>query len=76
MKVLYVYRTRVGPFYIAEHEGRYHAVFDDESLGSYAHPWQASDDLAGGHTFTPSCGVDTETLDIPADLSEWERLAS
>ena len=76
MKRLYVYRTRVGPFYISEHEGRYDAVFHGESLGSYAHPWQASDDLAGGHTFTPPGGVDTASLGIPADLSEWERLAS
>lgn len=74
MKKLYSYKTRAGTFYIAEHDGRFHAVFAEESLGSYATLQQAAEDLAGGHTFTPSSGVDTSELGIPEDLSEWERL--
>jgi hypothetical protein len=74
MKKLYIYRTRVGPFYVAEHDGRYHPLFADESLGSYATPHQAAEDLAGGHTFTPSPGYDTSELGIPYHLAEWERL--
>lgn len=76
MRKLYVYKTRVGPFYIAEHGGRFHPVFDDESLGSYATPEQAAEDLAGGYTFSPPGGVDPAKLGIPEDLSEWERLFS
>jgi hypothetical protein len=74
MKKLYVYKTRVGAFYIAEHNGRFHPVFEEQSLGSYATPQQAAEDLAGGHTFTPSTGTDTAELNIPDDISEWERL--
>jgi len=72
MHKLYVYRTSVGPFYIAEHGGRFHPVYMDESLGSYVSPEQAADDLAGGHTFSPASGIDTAALGIPEDLGEWE----
>jgi hypothetical protein len=74
MRKLYVYRTRVGPFYIAEHNGRFHPVFADESHGSYATPQKAAEDLAGGHTSTPAAGHDPSKLGIPNDLSEWEHL--
>jgi len=74
MKLLYCWPTRIGPFYIAEQAGRFHPVFDDESLGSYERPEQAAEDLAGGHTFSISSGVDTSTLGIPTDLSDWRRV--
>ena len=74
MRLLYKFQTRIGPFYIGEHNGRFHPVYDDDSLGSYAHAWQAAEDVAGGHTFSISSGVDTATLGIPEELSEWERL--
>jgi hypothetical protein len=48
MKKLYQWSTRIGLFYIAEHNGRFHPVYDDESLGGYATPQQAAEDLAGG----------------------------
>jgi hypothetical protein len=48
-------------------------MFDDESLGSYAHAHQAADDLAGGHTFSAGPGIDTAKLGIPRDLNEWSR---
>ncbi len=74
MRNLYKTNTSIGPFFIAEHEGRYHVVFDGESLGAYVSPAQAVDDVAGGHTFSIPSGVDTATLGIPDDLGEWERV--
>jgi hypothetical protein len=74
MRKLFVYNTRIGPFYIAEIDGRYHPVYHDESLGSYAEPEQAAEDVAGGHTFSIPGGIDTAILGIPQDLSEWEPM--
>ena len=65
-------RTRAGTFYIRQINGRWHPVFEDESLGAYGSPQYAVDDLVGGHTFTPSSGVDTSELGIPDDIGEWE----
>lgn len=74
MKNLFVWNTRIGPFYIAEIGGRFHPVYDGESLGSYARAEQAAEDLAGGHTFSISGGTDTATLGISTDLGEWSPL--
>jgi hypothetical protein len=74
LRKLFVCNTRIGPFYIAESGGRFHAVYEDESLGSYARPEQAAEDVAGGHTFSISSGIDIATLGMPEELSEWERL--
>lgn len=68
----YRYSTRAGEFRITqERSGRWQAMYGDEGLGSYAHPWQAAEDLSGGHTYTPSCG-DTARLGLPEELFEWE----
>jgi hypothetical protein len=75
MRKLFKCDTKVGPFYIAESNRRFHPLFEEESLGSYASAAQAADDLAGGHTFTPANGVDTSTLGIPSDLAAWERIS-
>jgi hypothetical protein len=74
MRNLFVWNTSIGPFYIAEREGRYHVVFEDDSLGGYATPAQAAGDVAGGHTFGIRPGIDTATLGIPEDLAEWRRI--
>ena len=74
MRKLFVWNTRIGPFYIAESQGRYHPVFEDESLGSYETAQRAADDLAGGHTFSISSGIDTATLGIPDEVTGWERM--
>lgn len=72
MKMLYAYRTRVGTFFIGQsQDGRFHPVFDNESLGSYVSAQHAAEDVAGGHTFTPPGGFDTSTLGIPEDVTEW-----
>lgn len=69
----YFCKTREGTFTIEERRGRWHILFRDESLGSYATPQQAADDLAGGHTSSPGAGIDTAKLGIPADLAEWSK---
>ena len=73
MRKLYFFKTRVGIFYIAEHNGRFYPVFNDENLGGYATVQQAAEDLAGGQTPSTSGGIDSSTLGIPEDVSEWER---
>lgn len=73
MRKLYFHKTTAGLFYIAEHNGRYHALFENESLGSYINTRQLLDDLVNGYTFSPSSGIDPSTLDISEDLSDWER---
>jgi hypothetical protein len=74
MRKLFVVNTCIGPFYIAESQGRFHPLFRDESLGTYARPEQAAADLAGRHSFSISGGGDTASLGIPEDLSDWQRL--
>jgi hypothetical protein len=72
MRKLYVHQTRIGPFYIVVADnGKYSPQYDGEPLGEYSSPEQAVDDLAGGHTFPNSGGVDTATLGIPDELGEW-----
>jgi hypothetical protein len=73
MRNLYAWDTRIGTFYIAQAEGLFHVIYDEESLGSYARPEQAAEDVAGGHTSSISSGIDTATLGIREDLSEWQR---
>jgi hypothetical protein len=68
---MYVFKTSRGPFAIVPRHGRWRAMFGDEDLGAYISPEQAADDLADGHTFTPSCG-DTGHLGLSRDLSDWE----
>ena len=80
MKRLCKYSTRAGNFYIAQsRDGRFHPVYDDESLGSYASIIQAIDDLVCNATFSvlhPSSGaiIDTSELGIPDSPAEWERV--
>ena len=76
MGLHYCFATSKGLFKIVQEQtGRWQAMFEDEGLGSYARPNQAAEDLAGGHTFMPSCG-DTEPLGIPAELSDWQSVSS
>ena len=74
MRKLYRYNTSAGPFYVSEHKGRFHPVFREESLGSYATAQQAVEDLAGGHTFSISGGIDPSSLGIPDQLEDWEKI--
>lgn len=51
-------------------------LFDGEGLGNYDSAEAALDDLVGGHTFSPSCGKETDEMGIPDDLSEWDPVFS
>lgn len=69
------HESRIGCFEISvDDDGRFHPVFDDESLGSYHRLSQATEDLAHGHTFSIASGIDTATLGLPEDPAEWERV--
>ena len=70
---MFWFRTRVGTFRIAQStDGRWHPWFEDEDLGSYHSAQAACEDLAGGHTFWPSCG-DPSRLGLPSEIGEWNR---
>ena len=75
MQKLYVYETSAGAFYIAEHNGRFHPLFQDESLGSYMTAQQAVEDLVGGHTFSLPGDIDPAELGVPEDLENWVKIA-
>lgn len=78
MKLIRQFRTSAGTFYLGQSpDGRFHPIYDDESLGSYAHGWQATEDLSLNATFSVLHSVtgkllDTSQLGIPADPGEWE----
>jgi hypothetical protein len=74
MRKLYVYETSAGAFYIAEHNGHFHPVFQEQSLGSYATAQQAAEDLAGGHTFSLPGGIDPGDLGVPENLADWVKI--
>lgn len=80
MKTLLKYKTKVGTFYISQSDdGRFHPVYDDESLGSYVSIEQAIDDLVLDATFSvlhpdTSDSIDTSELNLPEDPKEWERV--
>ncbi|MGJ8586441.1 MAG: hypothetical protein ACSHXD_20315 [Marinosulfonomonas sp.] len=70
----YQYYTSSGTVGILpEPKGRWKVMFDEENLGSYHTPEAAADDVSGGHTFSPSNGVDLGELGIPEDLSDWTK---
>ena len=75
MQKLFVWNTDIGLFYIAEMDGRFHPLYEDQSLGSYERPQQAAEGLAGGQTVSIRGGVDTSTLGIPEDIRGWQRVA-
>jgi len=69
------HETSKGPVFIGQTpDGRFHVVYDDESLGSYQSPVAAIDDAAGGHTFSPSNGVDLGELGLSDSIEDWTRL--
>lgn len=67
----YSHKSRSGTFWIRlSSQGRWHVLFEDEDLGSYAQPQQALDDLASGATYWPSCG-NPAALRLPDELAAW-----
>jgi hypothetical protein len=72
--LLYGHKTHKGPVFIGQSsDGRFHPMWRDESLGSYHNIAGAIEDVAGGHTFTPSDGTDLGSLGISGDPSDWVR---
>jgi hypothetical protein len=69
---LYVYQTRIGPFFIAYSRGRFRVVHDAETLGSFASPEEAARHIAFRRGFAVPGGIDTAILGIPANLARWE----
>lgn len=73
------YKTKIGFFYICRsHDGKFHPVFDNESLGSYIDVRHAVSDIANDATFSvlhPETLelVDTSALGLPDDYREWIR---
>lgn len=73
LRMLIAYPTRLGPVFIAQsQDGRFHPVWKDQSLGSYPSAVAAIDDVAGGHTWSPSDGTDLGELGISADIGAWQ----
>ena len=68
----FYYPTRRGVVSIIQRLGRWHVFFQDENLGNYASAHQAVDDVAGGHTISPSSGIDLGSLGIPPSLDQWQ----
>lgn len=73
---MYFFKTKAGVFSIVNKNDRWHIIYQDEDLGSYKTPQMAADDLSGGHTFSPSNGIDPGVLGIPEDISEWKLINS
>ena len=74
MQKLYIYETPAGAFYIAEQDGRFHPVFQEQSLGNYSTAQEAVENLAGGHTFSLPGGIDPSDLGVPEELGDWVKI--
>ena len=46
-------------------------MFEDENFGNYHTAEMAADDVGGGHTHTPSSGLDFDQMGVSGDLSDW-----
>lgn len=81
-ELLYSCQTRAGTFYVGiAPDGWFHPVYNGQSYGRYAKPWQAAEDLSQNATFPvhdQSTGerLDTSSIGIGPGLSQWERMAS
>lgn len=72
IRLLVGHPTTRGPVFVGQSQNkRFHVMWKGESLGAYGSLVQAVDDAAGGHTFTPSDGIDLGSLDISDDAAEW-----
>ena len=75
LRPVHFFDTRAGRFFISvSDDGRFHPVFDGDSLGSYHSAAAAASDLAGGDTFSVPGVDDTAKLGIPEDVREWEKV--
>lgn len=70
---LWVYKTKVGPFYIHLTRERFHVIYDFETLDHFSDVYGALDALTSAG-FILSDGLDTANLGISDDLADWEKL--
>ncbi|HXE09715.1 MAG TPA: hypothetical protein VN612_17555 [Acidobacteriaceae bacterium] len=70
---LYVFQTRVGPFFIAYSCGHFRLVHDNEIIGSFGSAEEAARYLAFRRGFLLPSGIDAAILAIPANLARWEN---
>lgn len=68
---MYQFQTKIGLFSIVNYADRWHIIFRNERYDNYSTPEQAIDDLAGGHTYSLPDGIDSSTLEISDNLSDW-----
>lgn len=62
-----------GAFYILPNQHGWEASYGNDTLGEFATPEQAADDIARGLTCEHLCDCDdTSTLEIPEKLADWE----
>lgn len=71
--VKWIFKTRAGLAQIVPTPKGFAITFDGETLGHYASPAAAAEDLANGTCFWSSAG-DPSNLGIPEDISEWQRV--
>lgn len=70
--LLYGHQTIKGPVFIGQSsDGRFHPMWQGESLGSYHSVIGAAESVSVGHVFTPPDGTDMGSLGIPSDLQLW-----
>ncbi|SFB80245.1 hypothetical protein SAMN05660443_0220 [Marinospirillum celere] len=80
MRLIAQFETKAGMFYLGRSsDGRFHPIYNNQSLGSYINAYQAAEDLALNVTFSAlheSTGelLDTSALGLPADPNDWERI--
>ena len=75
MRTLYTFQTGKGVARIDQNPKNrlFHAIFNEESLGSYPSPEQAAEELSAGCTFVLVSGIEIETLGTPSELGSWIR---
>jgi hypothetical protein len=73
MNLGYYFKTKAGIFMIVPKHGRWHLIFQDDHLGSYATAEQAVHHLARGDASSPRGRIDPSNLGIPRDIGEWSR---
>ncbi len=73
--VFYAYSNDYGLWTIARstEDGRWHALLDGESLGSFQTPQDAAECLAIGFVWFPRSGLDPGECDLPERLEDWNH---
>jgi hypothetical protein len=61
-----------GSFYILPGNNGWEATFGNTSLGAFASPEHAADQLARGACCDSLVELDTATLEVPEQLADWE----